>query len=129
MLVTRYDSVHFDPAAPVAEVVFRDSVSATSIPGVSMLIDTGADISVIPLWVIEALGLDTSSCTSYKTTAFDGSVSTHYAINVEMTFLNKLFRGQFLVVDDAIGIIGRNILNRMDMLFSGKQLEWREVVS
>ena len=50
-------------------------------------------------------------------------------MNVEMTFLNKLFRSQFLVVDDAVGIIGRNILNRMDLLLSGKRLEWREVVS
>jgi len=94
-----------------------------------MLIDTGADISVIPGWVIEALGLDTGSGKAYKTIAFDGSVSSHYAVNVEMTFLNKQFRGQFLVVDDAIGIIGRNILNRLDLLLGGKQLEWREVVS
>jgi len=127
--VNSYDGVHFDPPAPVAEVVFRDSGSATSITDVSMLIDTGADVSVIPVWVIEALGLDAASGKAYKTTAFDGSVNSHYAVNVEMTFLNKQFRGQFLVIDDAIGIIGRNILNRLDLLLSGKQLEWREVVS
>lgn len=70
-----YDRVGFDPPAPTAQVVFQVTDSESSVPDVSMLIDTGADISVVPLWVINALELDPISGTAYDTTAFDGNIS------------------------------------------------------
>ncbi len=43
-----------------------------------------------------------------------------------MTLLDKKFRGKFLLVESDMGILGRNILNSLVLLFDGKQLSWRE---
>ena len=39
-------------------------------------------------------------------------------------FLNKLFRGKFLVYDHDEGIIGRDVLNEFSINFDGVNLEW-----
>ena len=41
-------------------------------------------------------------------------------------FGRRIFRGQFLLIDQPIGILGRNILNEVSLLFDGPRLEWTE---
>ena len=43
-----------------------------------------------------------------------------------MIFLNKTFRGNYMVVDQAWGIVGRDILNLLSLLFDGPHLMWDE---
>jgi len=43
-----YDNVLFTPPAPVALVTLRNSDSGATQINVSMLLDTGADVSLIP---------------------------------------------------------------------------------
>jgi hypothetical protein len=40
--------------------------------------------------------------------------------------LGRAFRGQFLVIDQQAGILGRNILNNLALLLDGPQLTWSE---
>lgn len=44
----------------------------------------------------------------------------------KMTFLNRRFRGQFLLTDSEFGFLGRNVLNSVRLLFDGPQLNWDE---
>ena len=46
--MTAYDDDGFDPPAPVARVVLRHPDSAVSVTGVRMLIDSGADATLLP---------------------------------------------------------------------------------
>jgi len=48
-------------------------------------------------------------------------------VSLELAFLGRIFRGQFLVIDQEVGILGRNILNVLTLLFEGKQQAWYEV--
>jgi hypothetical protein len=43
-----YDTLRFEPPAPVANVVLRHPTSASECSEVPMLIDCGADITLLP---------------------------------------------------------------------------------
>ena len=40
--------------------------------------------------------------------------------------LGRTFRGQFLVIDQQVGILGRNILNALALVLDGPQQTWSE---
>lgn len=40
--------------------------------------------------------------------------------------LGRTFRGQFLVIDEEVGVLGRNILNALALLLDGPQQTWSE---
>jgi len=44
----KYDTENFDPPAPVAYVSIRDPETGASLSDVPMLIDTGADVTLLP---------------------------------------------------------------------------------
>jgi predicted aspartyl protease len=91
-----------------------------------MLLDTGADVTLIPKSAVSELGLTAGSEESYELIAFDGSRSFAQAIRVDLIFLKKTFKGQFLVVDQEWGLIGRDVLNHVSLLFDGPRLQWGE---
>lgn len=121
-----YDSVWFSPPAPLARVALRDPGSGKAVLDVPMLLDTGADVTLIPKSAVSELGLATGSGESYELIAFDGSRSLAHAIRVDLIFLKKTFKGQFLVVDQEWGLIGRDVLNHLSLLFDGPRLQWGE---
>ncbi len=52
-----YDGSHFDPPAPVADVVLRNPEGGAKVPGVLLLVDTGADLTLLPRGAVERLGV------------------------------------------------------------------------
>lgn len=118
-----YDSVFFSPPAPVAYVILRNPDNNIEISNVPMLLDTGADGTLIPQIFAEKLGLDLS-LTRWETEAFDGTKSESAVARLQMIFDGKSFRGDFLLIAQDYGIIGRNILNFLNIQFDGKNLRW-----
>jgi hypothetical protein len=55
-----YQDDGFDPPAPVAQVTLLSTDNAGRSVDVPMLMDTGADVSLIPHDVVESLGLSVS---------------------------------------------------------------------
>ena len=47
-----YDSSHYDPPAAVATVTVRPSTGGASVTNVFLLLDTGADVTLLPAWAI-----------------------------------------------------------------------------
>jgi len=90
-----------------------------------MLIDSGADVSLLPKAVVDSLNLERSE-TKYQLLAFDGELSISEAVLDELLFLGRIFKGQFLIVDQAVGIVGRNVLNHVSLLLDGPSLQWDE---
>ena len=64
-----YDSDLFIPPAPLARVTLPNSDSGATQKDVPMLLDTGADASLIPRASISLLGLATASDTQDATIA------------------------------------------------------------
>ena len=52
-----YDASDFDPPAPVARVVLRHPASGATLADVPLLLDTGADVTLLPRTAVERLGV------------------------------------------------------------------------
>jgi predicted aspartyl protease len=103
----------------------RDPRSGTISSDVLLLIDTGADVTMLPLGAVKAAGIEQTGA-SYELLAFDGRSSSAGVVHAELLILGRTFRGQFLVIDQEVGILGRNILNALRLLFDGPQQTWSE---
>lgn len=117
-----YDTERFDPPAPLALVTLKSEKLGIEIHNIPMLLDTGADVTLIPRsHIAPSAVLDAKE---YELEAFDGTKSTSQAITGELHFLGKTFRGQFLLIEGWHGILGRNILNNLSLLFDGPSERW-----
>jgi hypothetical protein len=121
-----YDAVRFDPPAPVAQVVIRNPERGNTVSGVSMLLDSGADVTLVPQSTASALGVLPAADQTYELMGFDGTISRASAARLEMVFLNRTFRGRFLLIDQESGIIGRDVLNSVLLLLDGPKLTWSD---
>ena len=70
-----YDAAHFDPPAPTATVSLRDPRGGPLVPGVVLLIDSGADATLLPASAVARLGVAASSGDPVELVGFDGSRS------------------------------------------------------
>lgn len=121
-----YDATLFDPPAPVAYVTLRNPDTGAVYSDVPMLLDSGADISLIPQTVVAQLGLTILPDRQYELIGIDGSISFAQAVRAELVFCRRVYRGQFLLVEQEWGILGRNVLNAVSLLFDGPRLLWTE---
>ena len=121
-----YDTAQFEPPAPLALVTLRNPGTGAISPDVPMLLDSGADVTFIPRINLNGLNLATLQDTLYELMSFDGSTSFAPVIQLELIFCRRIFRGQFLVINQAWGIIGRNVLNSMPLMLDGPNLTWDE---
>lgn len=121
-----YDQTWFQPPAPLARVTLRNPANGATWSDVPMLLDSGADITLVPQAAVDVLGLRIDSDERYELVGYDGNASSAAPIQLELIFCHRTFRGQFLVIDQAWGIIGRNIMNAVSLLFDGPHLQWEE---
>jgi predicted aspartyl protease len=124
----KYDNVHFDPPAPSARVILRSPQSGATVSDVPMLIDTGADVTLLPRLAVDRLGLTPLAEQGSELTGFDGSKQLAPTVELDVIFLRRRFQGRFVLIDDECGILGRNVLNHLTLLFDGPRKEWSEHV-
>jgi hypothetical protein len=122
-----YDKQRFAPPAPLAKVVVRTPDQARSVADVPMLIDSGADVSLIPAGCASRLALESEREEAFRLRAFDGSDSPARTVHAELLFEGRLFHGRFLIIDAEYGVLGRNVLNHLKLLLDGPQSQWRVV--
>lgn len=124
--MSTYDTEFFDPPAPLARVTLRHPDNGAMLNGVPMLIDTGADVSLVPEAYIRELGISIDTTAPYSLMGFDGEISEAMAVRTELLFLGRVYKGRFLVLEQEWGVIGRNILNTLPLLLNGPRLTWTE---
>ena len=90
------------------------------------LLDSGADVTMVPRAIADELGVDASAGKQYELVGFDGTATFAPIVRLEPLFGGRKFRGQFLLIDQDWGIMGRNVLNAMPLLFDGPRLVWQE---
>lgn len=120
-----YDAERFKPPAPVATVTLYARDRAKTVADVPMLIDSGADLTLIPQRCVRELGLRDEPIDGFLE-GFDGSTTPARAVNIEVHFLQYIFRGLFPVTEDECGILGRNVINRLALVLDGPRFTWRE---
>jgi predicted aspartyl protease len=118
----KYDET-FDPPAPVAEIVLRNLRTGERSAKFKMLLDTGADISLLPLKSIEQMKIEATTET-VNLLGFDESQSVAEIYHLQIIFLGKRVSGNFCAITDETGILGRDVLNDFSLLFDSVNLEW-----
>ena len=111
-----YDTLHRDPPAPIARVTLRNPQSEATVRDVLLLMDTGADITLLPRTAVERLGVPLLADQQYELMGFDGSRSVAPVVILDLVFLLRAFRGRYLLIDEERGILGRDILNHVNLL-------------
>jgi predicted aspartyl protease len=122
-----YDSAQFAPPAPVATVSLRAPNNDNNAVDVQMLIDTGADLTLVPERCIADLKVNADQSEGYELEGFDGSKTIAPTVQLDLTLLRRTFRGRFVVTDSQRGILGRNVLNHFAILLDGPGLNWQEL--
>lgn len=89
-----------------------------------MLLDSGADISLVPEWCVERLQLSTIPDKQYELTSFDGQIRIAPAVELEMIFYGKTLRGRYIPIGQSWGILGRNVLNLFSLRLDGPNSVW-----
>jgi hypothetical protein len=121
-----YDASRFDPPAPVTVVTLRVDNTGVTVPNVLLLLDSGADVTLLPHAAVDRLGVAALTGQREELVGFDGTRSFAPVVVLDMHFLNRVFRGQYLVTDGQIGILGRDVLNHVAVLLNGPRQEWSE---
>lgn len=116
---------NFDPPAPILPI-------RVSAPGnhegvlLHALVDTGADLSVVPSYLAEEIGLPAVSLVRVR--AFDGVFRSAilYAATLEINGVSAIC--EVLAMGDG-ALVGRDFLNRWALLLNGPRqfLELRRV--
>lgn len=57
---------------------------------------------------------------------FDGQSTVAQAVQLDLVFVKRTFRGKFVIVNSKMGILGRDVLNHLAILLDGPQLTWQE---
>ena len=91
-----------------------------------MLIDSGADVTLVPRHLAQLLNAESIEDELYELVGFDGSRSYAPVMQLQLVFLNRIFSGRFLLIDQEWGILGRDVLNRVGLVLDGPSLTWSE---
>jgi hypothetical protein len=119
-----YDAELFSPPAPVANVTLRNPDKGSLVYDVPMLIDSGADVSLIPHSAADQMSLTPTEGDVYELAGFDGQTCFARAVQLDLTILGRTFRGMYLILEREYGILGRDVLNRLSLLLNGPELTW-----
>lgn len=107
-------------------MTLRNPATGDILSNVPMLLDTGADATLLSSESVEKLGVKAEEATGFEVQGFDGDTKFLKIVKLDLLLLNKTFRGDYLLIDRPIGILGRNILNKLRILFDGPREEWGE---
>jgi hypothetical protein len=126
--LTPYDEQLYQPPAPVAFLTLRTLGARDQVvTGVPAVLDTGADVTLLPRWAVEQLGLIPQSDATIALAGFDGSIRSVESVELEASFQGGRFQGRFALVDQPHGVVGRNLLNHFRLLFDGPAKTWHRV--
>jgi predicted aspartyl protease len=119
-----YDTTYPDEALPQADVEFRCVPGQPGIVLTRVILDTGADASALPWTDCVSLGLDRTHGTPGRMGGVGGHSSPTLAFVVWVLIDGKEHTCRLQA--DFAGqerLLGRDVLNRMDVLFRGPNAE------
>lgn len=94
-----YDLSFFDPPAPLAFVTLINPENNLEINDVPMLLDTGADVSLVPQVFVEKLNIDFSISKQTTLAGFNDSKSTSHLVKLHLLIEGLTSRGDYYLIN------------------------------
>jgi len=107
----------------LTSVILRNPENGLEETDVPMLLDTGSDVTLVPQIYAKRLNLSVSR--EFELMGFDNNKSLNQTAQLHLIFEGKTFRGEYFLIEQDYGIIGRNILNFLNIQFNGKNQVWK----
>lgn len=133
----KYENKNHRPPAPICVVAISTNLASLinvgrdPTMGVKMIIDTGADMSMIPRSTIkklESLGGNKLPYDQLPVEDFEGKRSIHKSYELKILLQTDNGKDQlnrtFLEIGDEEGILGRDLLNEYLTSLDGPNLTW-----
>lgn len=113
----QYDAQHYEPPAPVIRVVIRSLRNPSKYIITDAFIDTGADITALPLSLIKTLeGIPVSTYPIYGPCKKYLGLANSYFLEFEISN-TKMMLEAVAYGDDVV--LGRNLLNELVLELNG----------
>lgn len=113
----RYDNQHYDPPAPVLPITVRAPGDTVKQVTADALVDTGADMTCLPIALIKVLGGERAS--TYDVFGINrvpiGPADTYF-LEFEIAATKKL--AEVIAIGDE-PILGRNLINEFTLQLHG----------
>ena len=122
----QYDSTRYDPPAPLATVALRNMHGGATVSDVILLVDTGADVTLLPRTAVGLLGVLPTARATFDLIGFDGTRSKAVAVDLDMMFLGRAYRGTYLVIESEHGVLGRDVLASVALVLDGPAQQWSQ---
>lgn len=117
-----YETVVFDPAAPVARALVRGPTGERRV-GVPLLLDSGADVTLLPRQLANDVGAPIQAA-NIPVFTYSGSELICDVVELSIEVFRYRFQGAFLVTEAEIGVLGRDILNLLVLTLDGPREFW-----
>lgn len=113
-----YDSENFAPPAPVAFVKLINPVTGQATPDVPMLLDSGADITVLPAAAVSRIGVIPEG--EIATQVYNGQPFMSKVARLHIKLGKARYPGEYVVAEQAeVGFLGRDVLNSLVVELQG----------
>ncbi|MGD2091275.1 MAG: retropepsin-like aspartic protease [Candidatus Aminicenantes bacterium] len=131
-----YDK-NYNPPLPTCEITISTNFASKigkkkeASTKVKMMIDSGADISIIPKGAVNELENRLGTRLPYEfrmVEDFNGKKSSHKLYNLTLLIQNSGFKDEllldFIEIDNKDGILGRDVINNYSIHLDGCKLTW-----
>lgn len=117
---TNYDDR--DPPAPIARVALSKPGSDARIDGLLMLIDSGADATILPRGVASDLGAGDAT-RYYEVEGYGGAHRQLPVVDAVLRVSRFTFSGSYMIDETRdVGVLGRDVLNQLILELNGPLL-------
>jgi len=93
---------------------------------VPLLLDTGADVTLLPRAAVHRLGVPPEVDQQYELMGFDGRSILASSVVLDLIFLRRAIRGRYMLIEQEWGVLGRDVLNLIPLLLNGPKEDWSE---
>ncbi len=122
-----YHRNYSQTAAPIARIIVQNPDDIALKTEALMLLDTGADLTLLPSIAIVNADIRPIPDFYEELLAFDDHKVLAQVVLATIQLEGRTIKGEFPVVEQSIGVIGRNVLNLFPLLFDGPRLSWEIV--
>ena len=121
-MIMQYNNTNFNPPAPIIKTQISHPSGKYEEINFEMQIDSGADMTCIPESIVELIPNLRSG--SINVLDYNGKLTTRITKYIIIVIGNQRLLTNAILVENEIGLLGRDILNKYRTILDGPNLKF-----